>query len=100
MLGLSLDSSLAADPRLLATAGVILATYVGAKLLGPKPRRPGPYPQGPPGLPVVGNLFQLGKNPHLKFMEWSKKYGKVFSIRLGVHDCIVINGWKAYRQVT
>ena len=100
MLGLSLDSSNlgGADPRLLMATGAVLMTYLGFKLIGPKKRRPGPYPDGPTGLPVVGNLFQLGKNPHLKFMEWSKKYGKVFSIKLGVHDVIVINGWKAYRQ--
>lgn len=36
-----------------------------------------------PGLPVVGNLSQLGTEQPRRLSELSKKYGPVFQIRLG-----------------
>lgn len=36
-----------------------------------------------PGLPIVGNLVQLGNEQPRRLAELSKKYGPVFQIRLG-----------------
>jgi Cytochrome P450 len=36
-----------------------------------------------PGLPIVGNLVQLGTEQPRRLAELSKKYGPVFQIRLG-----------------
>ena len=36
-----------------------------------------------PGLPIVGNLVQLGTEQPRLLAEFSKKYGPVFQIRLG-----------------
>ena len=36
-----------------------------------------------PGLPVVGNLIQLGTEQPRRLADLSKKYGPVFQIRLG-----------------
>ena len=40
-------------------------------------------PQGPPGLPIIGNLHQLGALPHQSLWQFSKKYGPVLFIKLG-----------------
>ena len=36
-----------------------------------------------PGLPIVGNLIQLGTEQPQRLAELSKTYGPVFQIRLG-----------------
>ncbi|XP_055336679.1 cytochrome P450 2B4-like [Paramacrobiotus metropolitanus] len=48
-------------------------------------------PPGPPGLPVVGNLLQLGRTPPFKrFMEWRKTYGDTFLIHMGSRFPMVV----------
>lgn len=36
-----------------------------------------------PGVPLFGNLLQLGSNHSLVAMKWAKQYGPVFQTRLG-----------------
>ena len=36
-----------------------------------------------PGVPMFGNLLQLGTDHATVAKEWSKKYGPVFQTRLG-----------------
>ncbi|XP_006821190.1 cytochrome P450 2J6-like, partial [Saccoglossus kowalevskii] len=56
------------------------------------------YPPGPWGLPVLGHLIQMGERPHLKFMHWAKQYGDVFSIRMGSHLVVVLNGHDVVKE--
>ncbi|KAI3908052.1 hypothetical protein MKW98_003697 [Papaver atlanticum] len=49
-----------------------------------------PLPPGPPGWPVVGNLFDLGRKPQETFVELQQKYGPVFMLRLGSRNTLVI----------
>lgn len=46
---------------------------------------------GPRGLPVIGNLWQIRKNAAEQYRLWSKKHGEVFQIQLGNIPVIVIN---------
>ncbi|XP_072035619.1 cytochrome P450 1A1-like [Amphiura filiformis] len=54
--------------------------------------RPAGLPPGPVALPIVGNIFELTKGPlHEEFNTIAKKYGDIFSIKIGSNWCIVLN---------
>ncbi|ODM92726.1 Farnesoate epoxidase [Orchesella cincta] len=57
------------------------------------------YPPGPSGLPLIGNVHQLGKNPSLTLMKWKEEFGKIFSIKLGIDDAVVINDPKLIKEL-
>lgn len=38
-------------------------------------RQKGSLPPGPRGLPIIGNLFDMTKDPWLILTEWKKTYG-------------------------
>ncbi|XP_013413433.2 cytochrome P450 2D20 [Lingula anatina] len=56
------------------------------------------FPPGPLGLPVVGVLPFLGKDPQSTLMQWAKRYGEVFSVNLGGNTVVVLNGVEAVRD--
>jgi hypothetical protein len=48
-------------------------------------------PPGPKRLPLIGNLHQAPvEHPHRVYQEWSKKYGKIFSVQYGGDTIIII----------
>lgn len=55
-------------------------------------------PPGPWGLPFVGYLPFLSKKPYLDFKQLAKKYGNVFSIRLGSRYIVVVNDFKSTKE--
>ncbi|KAL0863560.1 hypothetical protein Bca101_042678 [Brassica carinata] len=40
-------------------------------------------PPGPPRLPIIGNLHQLGSKPHRSMYKLSEKYGPLISLKFG-----------------
>ncbi|XP_024922629.3 cytochrome P450 76A2-like [Ziziphus jujuba] len=50
----------------------------------------GRLPPGPPGWPILGNLFDLGSEPHKTLAQLRHKYGQVIWLRLGVRNTMVI----------
>ncbi|XP_060116213.1 cytochrome P450 1A4-like [Heteronotia binoei] len=53
---------------------------------------------GPRGYPLIGNILDLGKNPHLSLSEMSQKYGDVMQIHLGTRPVLVLSGLDTIRQ--
>ncbi|XP_021844510.1 geraniol 8-hydroxylase [Spinacia oleracea] len=48
-------------------------------------------PPGPPSLPVIGNLFNLGTKPHISLTELAKKYGPLMTLQLGCLPTVIIS---------
>nr|XP_020659499.1 cytochrome P450 1A5 [Pogona vitticeps] len=53
---------------------------------------------GPRGYPLIGNILDLGKNPHLTLAQMSEKYGDVMLITLGTRPVLVLSGLETIRQ--
>ncbi|GFY37620.1 cytochrome P450 2J2 [Trichonephila inaurata madagascariensis] len=56
------------------------------------------FPPGPIGLPIVGYLPFLSKNIHLDLIELGKKYGDIFSVRLGSENIVILHGADIIRE--
>ncbi|PHT53096.1 hypothetical protein CQW23_07558 [Capsicum baccatum] len=56
------------------------------KQLVPKYRS---LPPGPRPWPVLGNIFQFGKKPHISLAEFAKIHGPLISVRLGTQLVVV-----------
>ncbi|KAL2221097.1 cytochrome P450 phenylacetate 2-hydroxylase [Thermoascus aurantiacus ATCC 26904] len=50
-----------------------------------------------PGVPIFGNLLQLGDEHARKAREWVKKYGDVFQVRLGNRRIVFVNSFSAVK---
>ncbi|CAG2112194.1 unnamed protein product, partial [Medioppia subpectinata] len=55
-------------------------------------------PSGPIGVPLVGYLPFLGRQPHRDIAKLSEKYGNVFTLQLGVHNIVILNDWEAVKD--
>ncbi|KDQ20363.1 hypothetical protein BOTBODRAFT_379163 [Botryobasidium botryosum FD-172 SS1] len=56
-------------------------------------RRDSGLPPGPPTQPLFGNLLAFPKgSPHYQFTRWAKRYGEIYSLKLGPKTIIVITG--------
>lgn len=62
-------------------------------------KRPHNFPPGPIGLPLVGYYPFLGKLPFKTLMELGKKYGGIYSIKIGNANILVVNKWKSVKEV-
>nr|AGT57831.1 cytochrome P450 18a1 [Leptinotarsa decemlineata] len=57
-------------------------------------------PPGPWGLPIVGSMWSIkGSELHLYYQDLAKKYGPIFSVRLGSQLCVVLSDPKQIREV-
>ncbi|NXC22446.1 CP1A5 protein, partial [Corythaeola cristata] len=55
-------------------------------------------PPGPRGYPILGNVLELRKDPHLVLTRLSQKYGDVMEIRIGTRPVLVLSGLDTIRQ--
>lgn len=76
----------------------ICTVYLLLRLTRPKiPEGLQPLP-GPQALPLIGNIMELGQNPHLSLTAMSKRYGNVFRVHIGMRPVVVISGSETVRQ--
>jgi len=63
---------------------------------GPYPRR---RPPGPRGLPLIGNLLALGKDPLGFFAETAKRYGDLVSLDLAGWQTLLVSDLPAIEKI-
>ncbi|KAK9155931.1 hypothetical protein Sjap_003411 [Stephania japonica] len=56
-------------------------------------------PPGPPKLPIIGNLRQLGDLPHRSIRELSKTYGPVMLVHIGPLPMVVVSSTETAREI-
>ncbi|CAL1702684.1 unnamed protein product [Somion occarium] len=76
----------------------LLVLFVLSQLRGKGSRESG-LPPGPPTLPIIGNIHQFPtQSAYLRFTEWSKQYGGIFSLKLASQTIIVISSPRLIRD--
>ncbi|CAH2047965.1 unnamed protein product [Thlaspi arvense] len=80
---------------------IVAALVIFASLLIAKSKRKPKknLPPGPPRLPIIGNLHQLGEKPHRAMVELSKTYGPLMSLKLGSVTTVVATSVETVRDV-
>ncbi|KAJ3706601.1 hypothetical protein LUZ61_010306 [Rhynchospora tenuis] len=58
-----------------------------------------PPPPGPPGLPIIGNMFMMDQLTHRGLDRLSKIYGGIFQLRLGCLKAVIISTPEMAQQV-
>lgn len=95
-----LYSHLATHPlsTLLALSPLVLLGYVFLnEIVRYRARVPGM--KGPPGFPIIGNLYSIRTNAAAQYKDWSKVYGDVYQVQMGNVPVVVVNSAKATRAL-
>lgn len=59
-----------------------------------------PLPPGPRGLPLIGNMHQLGAPDRWRvYQEWHKVYGPIISVKQGLKTLIILGTYKTTRDL-
>ncbi|KAL0686021.1 hypothetical protein Bca4012_052869 [Brassica carinata] len=56
-------------------------------------------PPGPPRLPIIGNLHQLGSKPHRSMFKLCEKYGPLMSLKFGNVSTVVASTPETVKDV-
>ncbi|KAL1710405.1 cytochrome P450 [Schizophyllum commune] len=57
-------------------------------------------PPGPPTAPIFGNALQVPtKGMYLRFTEWARIYGEIYSIKMGSGTAIILSGPAAPKEL-
>ncbi|PTD02528.1 Cytochrome P450 monooxygenase patH [Fusarium culmorum] len=63
-------------------------------------RREKNLPHGPPTLPIIGNLHQMPTHHvYVKLAEWARKYGDMYSLKVGSTTTIILSSRRLVKEV-
>ncbi|KAF2181434.1 m-cresol methyl hydroxylase [Zopfia rhizophila CBS 207.26] len=84
----------------LPVAAVVLPTLLLIRYAYLHGNRRRDMPTGPPTLPIIGNLHQIPKAyTHIKFTEWARQYGGLYTLKLGSGTMAVITDRRLVKDV-
>ena len=75
----------------------VASFYLFGHLFDPKRKK---LPPGPTGVPLLGYIPFLPTNYERKFQDLVQKYGKIFSMRLGLSDVVVVSDFEIIKKIT
>ncbi|KAF8164128.1 cytochrome P450 [Mycena galopus ATCC 62051] len=79
---------------------IFLLVLCVAALLRKVGSREAGLPPGPPTVPVLGNAHIFPTElPHFKFTEWARKYGGIFSLKVGSSTVVVLTNVAAVKEL-
>ncbi|KAJ7917388.1 cytochrome P450 [Mycena leptocephala] len=82
---------------LFAVAAVALCAAILLRRVGTREHG---LPPGPPTVPILGNLHIFPTEfPHLKFTEWARKYGGLYSLKVGPSTVVVLTDAAAVTEL-
>ncbi|NWS48522.1 CP1A4 protein, partial [Probosciger aterrimus] len=55
-------------------------------------------PPGPRAFPILGNVLELRKDPHVALTRLSQRYGDVMEVRIGTRPVLVLSGLDTIKQ--
>ncbi|EXB94456.1 Cytochrome P450 71A1 [Morus notabilis] len=55
-------------------------------------------PPSPPKLPIIGNLHQLGNNPHVSLQKLAQKYGPIIYLQLGQVPTVIVSSARVAKE--
>ncbi|CAL5207892.1 unnamed protein product [Lathyrus oleraceus] len=76
-----------------------LFTFIFLKLLHSLLTKQHNLPPGPRGLPIIGNLHQLGQKPHQTLTNLSKTHGPIMTLKLGQITTVVMSSSETAKSV-
>ncbi|GAB4858013.1 hypothetical protein Ancab_040536 [Ancistrocladus abbreviatus] len=86
--------------RLLASLFcALLLLLLVLKFVVPSRNTKSNLPPSPTMLPIIGNLHQMSKMPHLTFSRMAKKLGPIFFLQLGNIPTVVISSASLAKEV-
>ena len=75
----------------------LLSLLILRPLFDSKRRR---LPPGPTGLPLLGYLTFMSRNHTDTLMQLFSRYGKIFSLRLGLTDVVFISDFEVLKRIS
>ncbi|KAL1331349.1 hypothetical protein AAHE18_12G178300 [Arachis hypogaea] len=67
--------------------------------LGIRAHKSTKFPPGPKPLPIIGNILELGTQPHQALAKLSQTYGPIMTLKLGTITTIVISSPMLAKQI-
>lgn len=94
----TMDSLLQALQPLPMTLFLVIPLFFLLGLIS-RLRRRLPYPPGPKGLPIIGNMMMMDQLTHRGLAKLAKQYGGLFHLRMGKLHMMTVSSPDIARQV-